>query len=311
MDISAREKITVIIPVYKAEKYLARSVESVLGQTYDNLEVILVDDGSPDGSGALCEDYAKKDSRVKVLHRENGGAAAARNAGLDAAAGDYIAFVDADDHVAPDMLEKLYAALVDAGADMSLCGVAYVDGEGRPLMDLPPMAAEIIGPKAFYERMEFAPESWRYIVPWNRLHRRALFDNVRFREGRICEDEILSTEQTILCKSIAAIPDVLYYDVRREQSVMTSPVSLKNLAAVEAFTERYDFYRAQGWPDLARSALRRAYVSLWTVLDKVDVPAGREKIEPWVRAVVSRMLRRGDVRALWLRLHYRRRLAGR
>ena len=301
MDVSAREKITVIIPVYKAEDYLAQSVESVLAQTYDNLEVILVDDGSPDGSGALCEDYAKKDGRVRVLHRENGGAAAARNAGLDAAAGDYIAFADADDHVAPDMLEKLYDALTAAGADMSLCGVTYVDGEDRPLMDIPPMAAEVIGPKAFYERMEFAPESWRYIVPWNRLHRRVLFDNIRFREGRICEDEILSTEQTILCKTIAVIPDVLYYDVRREASVMTSPVSLKNLAAVEAFTERYDFYRAQGWPKLARSALRRAYVSLWTVLDKVDVPAGRERIEPWVRAVARRMLRRGDLRALWLR----------
>ncbi len=311
MDVSAREKITVIIPVYKAEKYLARSVESVLTQTYKNLEVILVDDGSPDGSGALCEDYAERDSRVRVLHRENGGAAAARNAGLDAATGDYIAFVDADDHVAPDMLEKLYAALTDAGADMSLCGVTYVDGEDKPLMDLPPMAAEVIGPKAFYERMEFAPEAWRYIVPWNRLHRRALFDNIRFREGRICEDEILSTEQTILCKTIAVIPDVLYYDVRREASVMTSPVSLKNLAAVEAFTERYDFYRAQGWPDLAKSALRRAYISLWTVLDKVDVPAGRAEIEPWVRAVAGRMLGRGDMRALWLRLHYRRLLAGR
>ena len=122
MDAAAREKITVIIPVYKAEKYLARSVESVLAQTYKNLEVILVDDGSPDGSGALCEAYGAKDGRVRVLHRENGGAAAARNAGLDAATGDYIAFTDADDHVAPDMLEKLYAALTASGADMSLCG---------------------------------------------------------------------------------------------------------------------------------------------------------------------------------------------
>lgn len=311
MDAFAREKITVIMPVYKAEKYLARSVESVLAQTYTNLELILVDDGSPDGSGALCEDYAARDSRVRVIHRENGGAAAARNTGLDAAVGDYIAFVDADDHAAPEMLERLYAALTAGGADMSLCGVAYVDGEDRPLMDLPPMAAEVVGPKEFYERMEFAPERWRYIVPWNRLHRRALFDGVRFREGRIYEDEILATEQTMLCRSIAVIPDVLYYDVRREASVMTSPVSLKNLAAVEAFTERYDFYRAQGWPDLARSALRRAYINLWTVLDKVDVPAGREKIEPWVKAVAGRMLGRGDLRALWLRLHYRRLLAGR
>ena len=92
---------------------------------------------------------------------------------------------------------------------------------------------------------------------------------------------------------------------------MTSPVSLKYLAAVEAFAERYDFYRSQGWPALARSALRRAYESLWRVLESVDVAAGREKIEPWVRAVAGRQLRRLDMRGVWLWLYYRRRLAGR
>ena len=311
MDAAAREKITVIIPVYKAEKYLAQSVESVLAQTYKNLEIILVDDGSPDNCGALCDGYAARDPRVRVIHKANGGAASARNAGLDIAAGAYIGFVDADDHIAPDMYEKLYAALVSTGADMSLCDVTYVDGQDKVLIPISPIGPEVIGPEASYRRMEFAPDAWRYIVPWNRLHRRALFDSVRFREGRICEDEILATEQTILCKSIAVIPDVLYWDVCRENSVMTSPISLKYLAAVEAFTERYDFYRARGWQELAGSALRRAYESLWKVLENVDVAAGKAQIEPWVRAVAARQAKRLDMRCAWLWLYYRRRLAGR
>ena len=99
--------ISIIVPVYKAEKYLSRCVDSILGQTYKDLEVILVDDGSPDGSGVLCDAYAAKDSRVRVIHKENGGVSTARNVGLDAAGGDYISFVDSDDYVDPDMYEKM------------------------------------------------------------------------------------------------------------------------------------------------------------------------------------------------------------
>ena len=99
-------KISVIVPIYKVEKYLARCVDSIINQTYKNLEIILVDDGSPDGCGAMCDEYAKKDERIKVIHKENGGLSSARNAGLDIATGDYIAFVDSDDRLSSDAYEK-------------------------------------------------------------------------------------------------------------------------------------------------------------------------------------------------------------
>ena len=113
--------VSVIIPVYNVEKYLRRCVDSVLAQTYQNIEIILVDDGSPDGCGAICDEYAKKDGRIKVIHKLNGGLSSARNAGLDIAVGNYIVFIDSDDWVDARFVEVLRNALVDNGADMSAC----------------------------------------------------------------------------------------------------------------------------------------------------------------------------------------------
>ena len=112
MNTPYKDLISVIVPVYKVERYLCRCVDSIIAQTYTNLQIILVDDGSPDGSGAICDDYAAKDSRITVIHKKNGGLSDARNAGLVAACGSYIGFVDSDDYIAVDMYEKLYKAIV-------------------------------------------------------------------------------------------------------------------------------------------------------------------------------------------------------
>lgn len=126
--------ISVVVPVYKVENYLDRCVESLLAQTYQNLEIILVDDGSPDSCPALCDEWGKRDERIVVIHKPNGGLSDARNAGVLAAHGDYIGFVDSDDYVAPDMYESLYAHLIEAGADVSICGIAdvYFDHTENP-----------------------------------------------------------------------------------------------------------------------------------------------------------------------------------
>ena len=126
--------ISVVVPVYKVENYLDRCVESLLAQTYQNLEIILVDDGSPDSCPALCDEWGKRDEHIVVIHKPNGGLSDARNAGVLAAHGDYIGFVDSDDYVAPDMYESLYAHLVEADADVSICGIAdvYFDHTENP-----------------------------------------------------------------------------------------------------------------------------------------------------------------------------------
>ena len=123
--------ISVIVPVYKAEKYLDKCVQSIVNQTYKNLEIILVDDGSPDNCPEMCDEWAKKDSRIKVIHKENGGVSSARNAGLDNSFGDYIGFVDSDDFIENDFYECLYDNLVENGADISFCTFKTLDEKNR------------------------------------------------------------------------------------------------------------------------------------------------------------------------------------
>lgn len=293
------EKISVIIPVYNSEKYLPQCMDSVLAQTYGDMEIILVDDGSTDGSPAVCDGYAAKDSRVQVIHQQNGGAGAARNAGLDAATGDYIGFIDSDDYIEPDMYEKLYRAIQKTGADMSLCDFYYVWPDGRT-DTFEPMLEETIAPRRGYELVEFAPTYWRYISLVNRLYKREIFDTVRLREGRICEDEMAVVPIFQRCRRIALIPDRLYWDVYRPNSVMTSGVSVKRLAAVEAYLGRYDFYRGKGWNRLARHALRMAYGVMWNILRRIDVRENRGAIRPWVLKVMKRQVRHLDLRAVRL-----------
>ena len=115
------ELISVIVPVYKVEKFLARCLDSIISQTYENMEIILVDDGSPDSCGSICDEYAQRDARFRVLHKENGGLSDARNCGVEIASGAYIAFIDSDDYIAPNYVEYLYRLLVDNDADISCC----------------------------------------------------------------------------------------------------------------------------------------------------------------------------------------------
>ena len=157
-----QELITVIIPVYKVEAYLEKCVESVRNQTYANLEIILVDDGSPDGCPAMCDELAARDERIQVIHRENGGLSAARNTGLDAAKGRYVAFVDSDDYIASKMFEKLHAALIGARADMAVCDLACVDEQGEPTQLLRPLEPGVINREQVFQRMESPGGGWRW-----------------------------------------------------------------------------------------------------------------------------------------------------
>ncbi|HDT8053597.1 TPA: glycosyltransferase, partial [Enterococcus faecalis] len=123
-------KISIIVPVYNVEKYLEKCVRSILAQTFTDFELILVDDGSPDSSGAMCDQFAEQDQRVKVIHKENGGLSDARNAGIEIATGEYLGFVDSDDYIADDMYELLYTNIVKEDADLSICGI-YDVYEGK------------------------------------------------------------------------------------------------------------------------------------------------------------------------------------
>lgn len=178
-------EISVIVPVYKVERFLPACIDSLLAQTFADFELILVDDGSPDNCPALCDAAAEKDNRVRVLHKANGGVSTARNAGLDMARGKWIAFVDSDDSVQPDYLEKMYTAALAVGADIALCGGQCVDEEGGVIgPGEPRITDEVMGREEALRRL-VTPE---YQVPWNKLYRRELFDGLRYPEGKAFED---------------------------------------------------------------------------------------------------------------------------
>lgn len=200
--------ISVIIPVYKAEKYLPACLDSVLGQTYRNLEVILVDDGSPDNSGAVCDAYAAKDARVRVIHQKNGGPSAARNAGLDAAKGVYIGFADADDYIDPDMYRSLYERLRVAGADIVQCRHRDTLEDGSLLSVTPNVEDGVLDRESALKGLFSGPVQF---VNWDKLYRRELFGELRF-DARfpICEDMFLNYQLLKKSGRVALMRDAYY-----------------------------------------------------------------------------------------------------
>lgn len=203
-------KISVIVPVYNVEEYLARCVDSVLAQTYENLEVILVDDGATDTSGAICDAYATKDSRVKVIHKENGGLSSARNTGLEAATGDCIAFADSDDWIEPDAYAHLLG-LMEKHQVKLVCGGRYdVSGKtGQRTVGLCPRREEVISGEELAGR----------IFLWDgcdssacdKLYHRSLLENFRYPEGKVCED-VPVTYKIVLQADRVAMSDKPFYN---------------------------------------------------------------------------------------------------
>ena len=175
--------VTVIIPVYKVERYLDACVESVVRQSYADLEILLVDDGSPDRCPALCDAWAEKDPRIKVIHRENGGLSAARNSGIDAAMGEFLLFVDSDDLLEPDAVRRAVDAQRQQDADLVIFNLTYVDEANRPLPqpDFSGFTDEILDEDGVWQRC-FALAETRiyYVVAWNKLYRRSLFQHLRY-----------------------------------------------------------------------------------------------------------------------------------
>lgn len=175
--------ISIIVPVYRVEQYLVKCVESLLGQTYRETEIILVDDGSPDQCGAICDGYAARDSRIRVIHQPNGGVSSARNAGLAAASGEYIGFVDPDDWVQPDMYERMLEEMTARQADLVICGYQYhhEDGSVDETRLYPERDTEVIDRKELLKRFGDMPPTVRHVT-WNKLFRRSLLRELRFDE---------------------------------------------------------------------------------------------------------------------------------
>ncbi len=250
--------ISVIVPVYRVEEYLERCVKSILSQTYKNLEVILVDDGSPDQCPAICDACAEKDARMKVIHQENKGLSGARNAGIDAASGEYLAFVDSDDYVSPHFIEELYQLLQDTGCAIGQCRFSYVKGDG--LVEEGDSAFCIYRGESLMEQL-YGPEEKAtcFVVAWNKLYRAELFKEtgIRYPEGRIHEDEATTYRLFHEAKKLAFLDRALYGYYTENGGSITSVFSAKRLQWLTAHEERIAFFKKNGYEKLLPAAYRK------------------------------------------------------
>lgn len=247
--------ISIIIPAYNASDTLSRCVLSVLNQSYKSIEVILVDDGSDDETGSICDSLARTHSRVRVVHKENGGLSSARNAGLDICRGEFVFFLDSDDYIDSKELEILHKGLIDSGSDMAVGGCEYVEEDGSSL-DLVCDQARRLDERAYWEQAYFSSYSFHieYIVSWGKLYRSFLFQETRFDEGKIHEDEFIIHHIVALCTQIDVIPFAGYYYVQRGRSIMHNKSAQTYLDGAESILLRAEYFEGRGWGDLAFEA---------------------------------------------------------
>lgn len=217
------QTISVIVPVYNVAQYLPQCVDSILSQDYADLEVLLIDDGSTDASGEICDRYAAQDSRVRVIHQKNGGAAAAKNAGLRAASGDYLTFVDSDDYLEPNAYGFLMKTFLETGADAvqgSFREVYRNSAEEQHIQE------ETLEGYAYLLRF---PKDFSCALLWNKLYQRAIFEGVFFEEGHKIDDEYFTYQGFLQPRKVVRIDRIVYNYRKRASSVMSSPESAERL----------------------------------------------------------------------------------
>ncbi len=193
--------VSVIVPVYGVERYLDRCIRSVVNQSYRHLEIILVDDGSRDRCPAICDTWAGRDPRIRVIHKSNGGLSSARNAGLDVAGGEFIAFVDGDDYVDPEYVSTMIGAVQDVHADLAMCSVFHEDADGNAIAQMVPVHRREYAPVTDVRKTCPGMDCMRQrgdengadnVVAWNKLYRRSLWEDIRYPLGKLHEDEFVT-----------------------------------------------------------------------------------------------------------------------
>lgn len=232
-------KISVIIPIYKVEEYIDRCIQSVVDQTYNNLEIILVDDGSPDNCPTLCDEWAKRDIRIRVIHKENGGLSDARNAGMKIASGELIGFVDSDDWISGDMYQLLYENMKENKSDISACGVKMVWENGTEECELTASGTYILNTQ---EAMEAIVKETKLKQPvWYKLYKTELVQGIFFPVGKYHEDVFWSYQVIGRAKKVSVFDVPCYYYYQRESSIMGNTYSLKRLDVLEAKKQRLKY----------------------------------------------------------------------
>lgn len=259
--------ISVIIPVYNVEKYLRQCINSVINQTYHNIEIILVDDGSPDNCGKICEEYAQKDSRIKVIHKKNGGLSDARNAGIEIATGKYITFIDSDDDIVKEYVEYLYGLLSKNKTKMSIGSYSVISKEKKINIG-EGYTEKVLTTEECLERM--LCEEGFSISSCAKLYSKELFDNVEFPKGKLNEDNGTTYKLILQCEKISFGNKSIYNYYKRDNSIMTSKFNLKKLDLIELTDEMCDTIDEK-YPNLKDSTDKKRVTARFSILRQMLV----------------------------------------
>ncbi|EGP5526537.1 glycosyltransferase family 2 protein [Enterococcus faecium] len=265
-------EISIIMTVFNVEKYLAKAIDSVLLQTFADFELILVDDGSSDRSGEICDEYQQRDKRIKVIHQPNSGVSSARNTGLENAQGKFIGFVDSDDYIESDMYEFLYNNLIEEKADLSICGI-YDVYEGKEPQAKTPGHYVLTKDETVKMILEAKVIS---VHPVNKLYKKELFNHIRYPIGKITEDGAVMFHLLENVEKVVVDMTPKYYYYHRMNSITTSPYSEKDLSTIEAW-EMNEKYIATNYPEYSDIAHTRVCWAYFIVLDKIMISHAEKK----------------------------------
>ena len=278
------ELVSVIVPIYKVEKYMHRCVDSIINQTYKKIEIILVDDGSPDSCGKICDEYAEKDNRIKVIHKENGGLSDARNAGIDIAKGNYLTFIDSDDYVTEDYVEFLLNLLKESDADMSVCKHTIVYNDSK-YIDTGTKKYYLAEPRQILEMLLYSDDF--DVSTWAKLYKKELFCNIRFPKDRLFEDSATTYKLIDLCKKIAFKSESKYFYVIRDDSITTKEFNSKKFDLIKS-TEEMVTYIEKKYSDLKKGCERRLmYSYLSTLMNLAEVDKKSENYEEYKKQLME------------------------
>lgn len=297
-------KVSIVVPVYNVEKYIHKCVDSMINQTMKDIEIILIDDGTKDSSGIICDDYAQKDERIVVIHKENGGISDARNVGMEKATSKYILFIDSDDYIKEDMVEKLYTMAELYKVDVAACGVYNVYANGA----IPQCS----------EQMEFCCDNVTAfshilvgkLIPGticNKLIKTEIAKKILFPKGKIYEDAFYTTQLIQIIKKVYVTTEPMYYYFHRQGSTTTTPFREKDMDVVKAFGEALEIVKEK-YPEILEQAEFRLEWAHFTVLDRMLLLPEYKKIEGFKEVVA--FLRGKTVSVLRSKYFYKTRKIG-
>jgi len=254
--------VSIIIPVFNVQSFISECIESVIKQSYSNLEIILINDGSLDNSGAICEEYALKDNRIKVIHKENGGLSDARNVGLDSAQGAYISFVDSDDVIDANFVQVLISLLLNSEASISICDYSLFSTCLPESPSQHDSCFQLFTGQYMLENLYSKKWVPKNVIAWNKLYKRSVWKELRYPEGVIHEDEYVIHHIYDQVDQVAYSPIPLYYYRQREASI-TKEISAKRIGdIVQLFNVREIYFKDRGYDLLVKENKKAKFLNI-------------------------------------------------